>query len=127
MVAPHISEPYRITQLRAGSSDPRTGLITSKGLIFNQVNQSDFTEALSKAGFYKDWRERYGRRRHGQSRKRLLESSGEAARRHAPLARDALVRLHSGRGRSTRLRQVFAQGMRPYVKLHNDLLDLVAR
>jgi tripartite ATP-independent transporter DctP family solute receptor len=35
--------------------------LSGKGLSFNDVQQSTFRQLLSKAGFYKEWKERYGR------------------------------------------------------------------
>ena len=48
------------------------GDLEAKGLAFNDVDKATFREALRKAGFYKEWRERYGE----QSWKLLERSTG---------------------------------------------------
>ena len=34
--------------------------LTSKGLTFEQVDKKAFRQALAKAGFYKEWRAKFG-------------------------------------------------------------------
>ena len=34
--------------------------LSGKGLVFNEVNQAPFRDKLSSAGFYKEWKGKYG-------------------------------------------------------------------
>ncbi len=36
------------------------GVLKGKGLAFNNPDKKGFREALSKAGFYADWKQKYG-------------------------------------------------------------------
>jgi TRAP-type C4-dicarboxylate transport system substrate-binding protein len=45
--------------LAALGADAR-GTLEKNGLAFNTVDQASFRDALKAAGFYKDWRDRYG-------------------------------------------------------------------
>lgn len=45
-----------VAKLNAGLKED----LTSKGMVFNDTNPAPFREALRKAGFYADWKKRYG-------------------------------------------------------------------
>jgi tripartite ATP-independent transporter DctP family solute receptor len=49
--------------------------LAAKGLIFNEVNPVPFREALTKAGFYKEWKAKFG----AEAWAMLEESTGELA------------------------------------------------
>ena len=36
------------------------GVLKGKGLVFNSPDKKGFRDALSKAGFYADWKQKYG-------------------------------------------------------------------
>src|SRR5260370_7578039 len=36
------------------------GVLKGKGLVFNSPDKKPFRDALSKAGFYADWKKQYG-------------------------------------------------------------------
>ena len=44
--------------------------LEAKGMAFNDVDKAAFRERLRQAGFYKEWRERYG-----EANWKLLEKS----------------------------------------------------
>ena len=49
--------------------------LAGKGLIFNDVNPVPFRDALTKSGFYKEWRGKFG----NEAWAILEESTGELA------------------------------------------------
>ena len=36
------------------------GSLKSKGLVFNRPDKAEFRQTLTKAGFYADWKQKYG-------------------------------------------------------------------
>ena len=44
----------------ARQNDTLKADLAAKGLIFNEVDPAPFREALTKSGFYKEWREKFG-------------------------------------------------------------------
>ena len=48
--------------------------LKAKGMIFNYPDVKSFRDALSKAGFYKEWREQVRRRGDGQAREVLRQA-----------------------------------------------------
>ena len=51
-----------MARLNAGLRDE----LTSKGLVFNDVNPEPFKEQLRRSGFYAEWRNRFGEELMGQ-------------------------------------------------------------
>jgi TRAP-type C4-dicarboxylate transport system substrate-binding protein len=51
-----VTEREDVAKLNAGLKDE----LTSKGMTFNNPDAAPFREALRKAGFYAEWKKKYG-------------------------------------------------------------------
>jgi TRAP-type C4-dicarboxylate transport system substrate-binding protein len=51
-----VTEREDVAKLNAGLKDD----LTSKGMLFNNPDAAPFREALRKAGFYAEWKKKYG-------------------------------------------------------------------
>ena len=61
-------------QLRADVK-ARADQLKAKGMIFNDPSPKSFRDALSKAGFYQDWRKKFGE----EAMSKLEKYSGKLA------------------------------------------------
>ncbi len=59
----------------AKQNDSLKAELATKGLIFNDVDPAPFRETLTKAGFYKEWKGKFG----AEAWAILEESTGELA------------------------------------------------
>jgi TRAP-type transport system periplasmic protein len=62
-----------IKQIMASLNFGLQNELSHKGLSFNDVQPSTFRQLLSKAGFHKEWKNRYGRK----ARSKLESTVGE--------------------------------------------------
>jgi TRAP-type C4-dicarboxylate transport system substrate-binding protein len=59
----------------AKQNESLKGELAAKGLIFNDVDPAPFRETLSKAGYYKEWKGKFG----AEAWSLLEQVSGELA------------------------------------------------